>query len=96
MYGVKAVQPIKLEISSFKIVLESQLPEAECVKARYDQLVLMDKRRYKVAYNLQVYQKKIARHFNKKLKSQNLKKGDLVLKLVRKGIIDPRGKFRPN
>ncbi|KAL7202422.1 hypothetical protein ACSBR1_033989 [Camellia fascicularis] len=34
--------------------------------------------------------------FNKKVKSRNLKEGDLVLKDNRAPIYDPRGKFRPN
>ncbi|KAL7182059.1 hypothetical protein ACSBR1_040891 [Camellia fascicularis] len=33
---------------------------------------------------------------NKKVKSRNLKEGDLVLKDNRAPIHDPRGKFRPN
>ena len=42
VYGREAVQPIELEIPSLRIVLEIKLPEAECVRARYDALVLLD------------------------------------------------------
>ena len=38
---MEAVQPIELEIPSLRIVLESKLPEAEWVRARYDALVLL-------------------------------------------------------
>ncbi|KAL7207890.1 hypothetical protein ACSBR1_029774 [Camellia fascicularis] len=41
-------------------------------------------------------QSKIASDFNKKVKSRNLKEGDLVQKHNRAPIHDPRGKFRPN
>ena len=46
--------------------------------------------------HVQEYQKRMARYFNKKVKTRNIKEGDLVLKALRKNIMDPRGKFRPN
>ena len=58
--------------------------------------MLFDERRLKALYHIQGYQRRIARAFNKKVKSRNLKKGDLVLKDNRAPIHDPRGKFRPN
>ena len=50
----------------------------------------------KALYHLQLYQKRIERAFNKKVKLKNFKKGDLVLKHSRLAIPDPRGKFKPN
>ena len=32
----------------------------------------------------------------KRVKKRNIREGDLVLKALRKTILDPRGKFRPN
>ena len=93
---MEAVQPIELEIPSLRIVLESELPEAEWVRARHDALVLLDEKRLKVLSHVQVYQKRIERHFNKRVKLRNIKEGDLVLMTLRKTILDPRGKFRPN
>ena len=58
--------------------------------------MLFDERRLKALYHVQGYQRRIARAFNKKVKSRNLKEGDLVLKDNRAPIHDPRGKFRPN
>ena len=58
--------------------------------------MLFDERRLKELYHVQGYQRRIARAFNKKVKSRNLKEGDLVLKDNRAPIHDPRGKFRPN
>ena len=45
--------------------------------------------------HVQGYQKRIAKAFNKKVKSRNLKVGDLVLKELRGEISDPRGKMKP-
>ena len=46
-------------------------------------------------FHAQRYQKRIARAFNKKVKSRNLKEGDLVLKVLRDETFDPRGKMKP-
>ena len=47
-------------------------------------------------YHSQLYQKRIARAYNKKIKPGKIKEGDLVLKLTRPIMIDPWGKFKPN
>ncbi|XP_074283147.1 uncharacterized protein LOC141607690 [Silene latifolia] len=45
----------------------------------------------------QLYQKRIERAFNKKVKPRKIKEGDLVLKSVRALLlVDPRGKFKAN
>ena len=41
------------------------------------------------------YQRKKARAFKKRVKSRPLQRGDLVLKIIKGLIKDPRGKFRP-
>ena len=96
VYGVEAVQPIELEIPSLRIALESQLDEVDWIRARYDELVLLDEKRLAALHHVQTYQQRMARHFNKKVKTRNIKEGDLVLKALRKNVLDPRGKFRPN
>ena len=58
--------------------------------------MLFDERRLKALYHVQGYQRRISRAFNKKVKSKNLKEGDLVLKDNWAPIHNPRGKFRPN
>ena len=50
----------------------------------------------KAMYHSQLYQKRIARAYNKKIKPENIKERDLVLKLTRPIMTDPRGKFKPN
>ena len=42
------------------------------------------------------YQRKIASAFKKRVKPRLLQRDDLVLKVIRELIRDPRGKFRPN
>ena len=47
-------------------------------------------------YHSQLYQKRIARVYNKKIKPRNIKEGDLVLKLTKPIMTDLRGKFKLN
>ncbi|XP_074267061.1 uncharacterized protein LOC141590363 [Silene latifolia] len=97
VYGMEAVQPIELEVPSLRILLESQVPEADWVQARYDSLVLLDERRLNALYQVQLYNKRIERAFNKKVKPRKIKEGDYLLKSVRALLpVDPRGKFKPN
>ena len=44
----------------------------------------------------QIYQRRIAKAFNKKVKPWKIKVGDMVLKQSRAIVFDSRGKFRPN
>ena len=58
--------------------------------------MLLDKKRIRAIYHSQLYQKRIARAYNKKIKPDKIKEEDLVLKLTRPIMIDPRWKFKPN
>jgi hypothetical protein len=57
--------------------------------------MLFDERRLRALYHVQGYQRRIARAFNKKVKSRNLVEGDMVTKEIRAPVFDVRGKFRP-
>ncbi|XP_074291018.1 uncharacterized protein LOC141617762 [Silene latifolia] len=94
---MKAVQPVELKIPSLRILLESQVPEADWVQARYESLFILDERSLNALYHIQLYKKWIERAFNKKVKPKGISEGDLVLKSVRALLpIDLRGKFKPN
>ena len=62
----------------------------------FDQLNLLDERRLRVADHVQAYQRKMAHTFRKRVKPRLLQKVDLVLRILRGLIGDPRGKFRPS
>ena len=88
--------PIEVEIQSLRVLVETKVLEEDWVKARYEQLALIDEKRAKAQYHTQGYQKRIAKAFNKNVKPRNLKEGDLVLKVLRgKKKIDLRGKMKP-
>ena len=90
VYGMEAVLPIEIEIGSLRVALEHQIFEIEWAQSRYDHLSLLNERR------LQAYQRKMTHAFRKKVRPRKFQKGDLVLKVLRGLINDPRGKFRPN
>ena len=50
----------------------------------------------KAMYHSQLYQKRIARAYNKKVKPGKLKEGDIVLTLTQPIMTDPQGKFKLN
>ena len=56
----------------------------------------LDEKRMDALFHTQIYQRRIARAFNKKVKLGKIKTGDMVLKQSRMIVFDPRGKFRPN
>ena len=88
--------PVEVEISSLRVLLESKIPEYQWVESRLAQLTLLDKKRVKAMYHSQLYQKRIARAYNEKIKPGKIKEGDLVLKLTKPIMTDPRDKFKPN
>ena len=56
----------------------------------------LDEKRMDTLFHTQIYQRRIARAFNKKFKPRKINAGDMVLKQSRAIVFDPRGKFRPN
>ena len=95
VYGMEVVLPVKIEMGSLRVALEQQISETEWAQSRYDQLSLLDERRLRAVNHVQAYQRKMTRAFRKRVKPRKFQKGDLVLKVLRRSISDPRGKFRP-
>ena len=93
IYGIEAVLPIEIEMGSLRVALEHQIFETEWAQSRYDQLSLLDERRLRAADHVQAYQRKMTRAFSKRVKTRKFQKGDLVLKVLKGLINDPRGKF---
>ncbi|RVW84881.1 hypothetical protein CK203_039492 [Vitis vinifera] len=96
VYGMEAVLPVEIEMGSLRVVLEQQIPEADWAQTQFDQLNLLDERRLRATDHIRAYQRKMARAFKKRVRPRPLWIGDLVLKVIRGLIRDPRGKFRPN
>jgi len=80
IYGMEAVMPLEVEIPSLWILKDAELDEPEWARLRFEQLNLIDERRLVVVCHHQLYQSRIAKAYNKKVKPRVFKERDLVLK----------------
>ncbi|RVW58855.1 hypothetical protein CK203_101794 [Vitis vinifera] len=94
--AIESCPAIEIEVGSLRVALEHQITETDWLRARYNQLNLLDEKRLRVVDHMHAYQRKMARAFRKRVKPRKFKKGDLVLKVLKGLISDPRGKFRPS
>lgn len=86
---------MEVEIPSLRIMRDANLEEAEWIQNRLDQLNLIDEKRLAAVCHGQVYQKKMRRAFDKRVRPQSYKPGDLVIKRIILPQGDPRGKWTP-
>ncbi|KAG8478987.1 hypothetical protein CXB51_028873 [Gossypium anomalum] len=82
VYGIEAVLPIEVEIPSLRILSEIKLDELEWIQSRYDQLNLIEEKRLKAIHHGQMYQKRMMRAYDKKVRPREFHEGDLVLKKI--------------
>ena len=80
MYGCEVVLPIETEIKSLRVMMEAKTPESEWALKRYDHLMSLDEKRMDALFHTQIYQRRITRAFNKKVKPRKIKARDMVLK----------------
>ena len=92
---MEPVLPVEIEMGSLRMALDQRISEAEWTQSRYDQLSLLDERRLRATDHVHAYQRKMTRAFGKRVRPRKFQRGDLVLKVLRGLINDPRGKFRP-
>ncbi|XP_070026433.1 uncharacterized protein [Nicotiana sylvestris] len=96
VYGTEAVIPTKVEIPSLRIIHEADLDYAEWVKSHYEQLALIDGKIMNVVCHGQLYQNRMSRAFNKRVKLRQFIPGQLVLKKNFLHQDEAKGKFSPN
>ena len=96
VYAMETMLPVEIEMGTLGVALEQQIPEVDWAQARLNQLNLLDERRLRATNHVCAYQRKMACAFKKQVKPRLLQRSDLVLKVTRGLIRDPRRKFRPN
>ena len=79
---MEAILPIKMGVCSLRTVLESEIPKVDWLQSKYDQLCMLDEKRLKALYHIQGYQRRLRKAFDKKVRTRDLKLGDLVLKEI--------------
>ncbi|XP_038695477.1 uncharacterized protein LOC119992757 [Tripterygium wilfordii] len=96
VYGIEVVLPVEVEITSLRIAIEVGLEERDWINARYEQLNLIEERKMEMLCRGQLYQRRMMRAYDKKVRPQSIEEGDLVLKRIFPPHKDHRGKWTPN
>ncbi|XP_070042169.1 uncharacterized protein [Nicotiana tomentosiformis] len=80
VYGTEAVIPAKDEIPSLRIIVEAEIEDDEWIKARLEKLTMIDEKRMAAVCYGQLYQQRMARSYNKKVRPRKFEVGQLVLR----------------
>nr|XP_027188669.1 uncharacterized protein LOC101504764 [Cicer arietinum] len=96
VYGMEVVLPIEVEIPSLRVLMEAKLEESEWVQTCFDQLNLIEEKMLAALSHGQLYQKRLKKAYEKKIRPREFQEGDLVLKKILPIQKDYRGKWSPN
>ena len=93
----EAVLPLEIQIPSLCVALTTEMTNEEKHQLRLQELEVLDDKRLQAQQQIELYQARITRAFNKKIKEQTFKKGDLVLAIRRLMVMThkAREKFQP-
>ncbi|KAI5397461.1 hypothetical protein KIW84_063325 [Lathyrus oleraceus] len=94
--GILAVLPVEVQIPSLRVLMDVKLQEAEWVRTRYEELSLIEEKRLAAICHGQLYQQRMKRAFDKKVRPRIYHVGDMVLKRILPPQNDRRGKWTPN
>ena len=97
VYGCEAVLPLEIQIPSLRVALTAEMTTEEKHRQRLQELEALDGKRLQAQQQIELYQARITRAFNKKVKMRTFKKGDLVLAVRRPMVMThkTKGKFQP-
>ncbi|XP_049406285.1 uncharacterized protein LOC125869934 [Solanum stenotomum] len=96
VYGTEAVIPAEVEIPSLRLIQEAKLSSVDWVRNRIEHLALSDEKRMTDVCHDQLYQQRMIRAFNKKVRSRTFEEGQLVLKHIFPHQDEYKEKFSPN
>ena len=92
-FGTKAVTPVEVGLKSPKVEFANAEHNEESLRLNLD---LLEKKREQALKRAEDYQRKTARYYDRKVKPNNFKPGDLVLKKLLLARKDPtHGKLGP-
>ena len=97
VFGGEAVLPLEVQITSLRVAIQEKLSEEEAIKLRLEELEMLEGKRLQALQNLEAYQARMSRAFDKRVKRRSFKQGDLVLAVIRPMNVTRRmgGKFEP-
>lgn len=91
VFGTEAVIHAEVEIPSLRFIQEAKLDDAEWIRIRQEQLILIDKKRMDDVCHGQLYKNRMANAFNKKFKPWQFSLWQLVLKKIFPHQEEPKG-----
>ncbi|XP_070025137.1 uncharacterized protein [Nicotiana sylvestris] len=86
----------EVEIPSLRIIQEAKLSDAEWIRSRYEELSLIYGKRMNAVCHGQLYQNRMSRAFNKRVRPRQFALGQLVLKRIFPHQDEAKGKFSLN
>ncbi|RDX94174.1 Pol polyprotein, partial [Mucuna pruriens] len=96
MVVIEVVLSIEVEIPSLRVLAEVKLDEFEWVQSQLDQFYLIEEKCLTAICHRQLYQQRIKNNFDRRVRPQVFKEGDLILKKRLPNVKDPQGKWAPN
>ena len=75
VYGTEAVIPAEVEIPSLRVIVEAEIDDDEWVKTRLEHLSLIEEKRLTSVCHGQLYQRRMARAYFKKVHPKNFEVG---------------------
>ena len=93
---MEVVLPIEVEILSLRVLMEAKMTEVKWCQTRFDQLNLIEEKRLTAMFHGQLYQQRMKKSFDKKVKPHVFRKGYLVLKKILSFKPNSREKWTPN
>ncbi|PHT26365.1 hypothetical protein CQW23_34019 [Capsicum baccatum] len=96
VYGTEAFIPAEVEIPYLRVIMEVEIDDDEWVKTRLEQLSLIEEKRLTSVCHGQLYQKRMARVYSKKVRPRHFEVGQLVLKCILPHQVEVKGNFSPN
>ncbi|XP_070039859.1 uncharacterized protein [Nicotiana tomentosiformis] len=94
--NIKKILHNMVGIPSLRIIAQAKIDDDEWAKTRLEQLNLIDEKRLTSVCHGQLYQKRMVRAYNKKVRLQKFEVGQLVLKRILPHQAEAKGKFTPN
>ena len=79
VYGAEAVLLLEIQIPSLRVALATEMTDEEQHILRLQELEALDGKRLQAQQQIELYQARITKAFNKKVRERIFKKGDLIL-----------------
>ena len=89
--------PLEIQIPSLRVALATEMTDEEQHVLHLQELEALDDKRLQAQQQIELYQARISKAFNKKVRERIFKQGDLVLTVRRPMIMThkTKGKFNP-